>query len=159
MSEESVSVTLEQVSGYEFRVRFEDSAIPDLSTDLSAPLGHDAGPNPERMLTAAVVNCLAASLLFSLGKFKNVPGGQLRATATSRTGRNADKRVRVEDIAVRIQLPGLAADYTSLDRILTQFEGFCTVTESVRQGVEVDVAVVDGSGAVLHQSRAGGPAA
>ena len=67
--------------------------------------------------------------------------------------------VRVEDIAVRIQLPGLAADYTSLDRILTQFEGFCTVTESVRQGVEVDVAVVDGSGAVLHQSRAGGPAA
>ena len=61
MSDESVSVTLEQVSGYEFRVRFEDSAIPDLSTDLSAPLGHDAGPNPERMLTAAVVNCLAAS--------------------------------------------------------------------------------------------------
>ncbi len=159
MSDESVSVTLEQVSGYEFRVRFEESAIPDLATDLSAPLGHDAGPNTERMLTAAVVNCLAASLLFSLGKFKNVPGGTIRASASARTGRNAEKRVRVENIAVKIELPGVAADYTALDRILAQFEGFCTVTESVRQGVAVDVCVVDGNGTLLHESSEGGPAA
>lgn len=158
MSDETIGVTLEQVSGYEFRVRFDESAVPDLSTDLSAPLGHDAGPNPERLLAAAVVNCLSASLLFALGKFRSVPGGLLHATATSRSGRNADKRVRVENIAVRIELPGLAADYTALDRILAQFESFCTVTESVRQGVAVDVAVVDGSGAVLHQSSAGGAA-
>ncbi len=155
---ETVSVSLEQVSGYEFRVRFEESAIPDISTDLSAPLGHDAGPNPERLLTAAVANCLSASLLFSLSKFKNIPGGKLRATATSETGRNAEKRVRVANISVKLELPGLAADYESLDRVLSQFENFCTVTESVRSGVDVAIAVVDSSGATLHTSRAGGAA-
>lgn len=159
MSEDTVSVTLEQISGYEFRIRFEESAIPELTTDLSAPLGQDAGPNPERLLTAAVINCLAASLLFALSKFRNLPGGSLRASATSRTGRNADKRVRVENIDVRLELPGAAADYAALDRVLAQFESFCTVTESVRAGVEVDVTVVDGSGAVLHSASAGGPGA
>ena len=156
---ETVSVSLEQISDYEFRVRFEESAIPDIRTDLSAPLGHDAGPNPERLLTAAVANCLSASLLFSLSKFKNIPGGKLRATATSETGRNAEKRVRVSNISVKLELPGVAADYQSLDRVLSQFENFCTVTESVRDGVEVAIAVVDSSGATLHTSRAGGAAA
>lgn len=155
---ETVSVSLEQISDYEFRVRFEESTIPDIRTDLSAPLGHDAGPNPERLLTAAVANCLSASLLFSLSKFKNIPGGKLRATATSETGRNAEKRVRVANISVKLELPGVAADYQSLDRVLSQFENFCTVTESVRDGVEVAIAVVDSSGATLHTSRAGGAA-
>jgi len=154
---DTISISLEQVSGYEFRVKFDESAIPDLTTDLSAPLGHDAGPNPERMLAAAVLNCLSASLLFALSKFKNVPGGKLRATATSTTARNAEKRVRVADIAVKLELPGVASDYESLDRVLSQFENFCTVTESVRAGIAVDVSVVDGSGATLHHSRAGGP--
>jgi organic hydroperoxide reductase OsmC/OhrA len=154
----SISVTLEQVSGYEFRIKFDESAIPELTTDLSAPLGHDAGPNPERMLAAAVLNCLSASLLFALSKFKNVPGGKLRATATSETARNAEKRMRVANISVKLELPGLAADYESLDRVLSQFESFCTVTESVRAGVEVDIAVMDSSGATLHTSRAGGAA-
>lgn len=155
---DTVSVSLEQVSGYEFRVRFEESAIPDMSTDLSAPLGHDAGPNPERMLTAAVANCLSASLLFALSKFRIIPGGKLRATATSETARNAEKRMRVANISVKLELPGLAADYESLDRVLSQFESFCTVTESVRAGVAVSIAVVDSSGATLHASRAGGAA-
>lgn len=153
---EIVSVSLEQISGYEFRVRFDESAIPDLSTDLSAPLGKDVGPNPERLLAAAVANCLSASLLFSLSKFKNIPGGKLRATATSETGRNAEKRVRVANISVTLELPGLAADYEAIDRVLSQFESFCTVTESVRHGVDVAISVVDASGAMLHQSRAGG---
>ncbi|MFA5684788.1 MAG: OsmC family protein [Lysobacteraceae bacterium] len=151
-----VHISVEQTAGYEFRVRFEEPAIADLKTDLSAPLGQGAGPNPEHLLTAAVANCLSASLMFALSKFRNLPG-PLRATATSRTGRNADKRVRVEDIDVRIELPGQPDDYQSLDRVLAQFEAFCTVTESVRQGVSVNISVVDGQGTTLHHSRSGGP--
>jgi hypothetical protein len=33
--------------------------------------------------------------------------------------------------------------------VLAQFEDFCIVTQSVRQGIEVAVTVVDGDGAVL----------
>lgn len=33
--------------------------------------------------------------------------------------------------------------------MLAQFEDFCVVTQSVRQGIEVDVEVLDGEGRVL----------
>jgi antitoxin (DNA-binding transcriptional repressor) of toxin-antitoxin stability system len=44
----------------------------------------------------------------------------------------------------------MAGSYQNLDRILAQFEQFCVVTESVRSGVEVNVSVVDVTGARLH---------
>jgi hypothetical protein len=36
-----------------------------------------------------------------------------------------------------------------LDRVLQQFEQFCTVGESVRQGIPVTVSVYDGNGQKL----------
>ena len=43
-TEQTFGITLEQVSDYEFKVRFDDTAIPDLTTDETSPLGRDAGP-------------------------------------------------------------------------------------------------------------------
>src|SRR3546814_1873356 len=78
-----------QIGDYECRIRFEGSAVDDLITDEPAPLGHDNGPNPSRLLLAAVANCLSASLLFALRKFKNQPGA-LRTTASAHTERDAE---------------------------------------------------------------------
>ena len=125
-----------------------------MHTDESAPLGGDSGPNPSRMLVAAVANCLSASLLFSLRKYKNTPG-TIVTRATARLERNEQKRLRVAHIDVAIELPDAAADYAQIERLLEQFEDFCVVTESVRQGVEVNVSVRDGAGVLLHAS---GPA-
>ena len=36
-----------------------------------------------------------------------------------------------------------------LDRVLAQFEEFCTVSMSVRQGIAISVQVRDGTGALL----------
>ena len=64
-------------------------------------------------------------------------------------GRNAENRLRVLGMAVRLRL-GVAADSLQhLDRVLAQFEGFCTVTQSVGAGIPITVGVVDASGAVL----------
>ena len=67
------SFTLEQQEDFAFLIRF-DKDIPPLLADEPPPLGHDAGPNPSRLLAASVANCLSASLLFALRKFKNNPG-------------------------------------------------------------------------------------
>lgn len=149
MSEtQSFGLSLEQVDDYEFRVRFDDTDVPDLITDESAPLGKEAGPNPARLLVTSVANCLAASLLFALRKFKNAPGS-LRATAQATLARNEHRRWRVERVQVDLHLSDEAETFEHLERILGQFEDFCIVTQSVREGVEVDVHVHDGEGRKL----------
>jgi organic hydroperoxide reductase OsmC/OhrA len=149
--EQMFELSLEQTGDYEFRVRFDGTAIPDLVTDETSPLGGDAGPNPARLLAAAVANCLSASLLFALRKFKNAPAS-LTAKARCTMTRNEHGRWRVTRIAVDLSLADVAGVLEHLDRALAQFEDFCIVTESVRQGVAVDVSVRDGSGQVVHSS-------
>ncbi len=145
-----IGVTIIQQQDYAFQVKFDGSDIPDLLTDESEPLGHDAGPNPARMLLAAIANCLTASLLFALRKFKNEPA-PLVTKATATLGRNAEGRIRILGIEANIQLAEPAAALTSGERLLAQFEKFCTVTESVRAGIPVTVTVTDGNGAVVHR--------
>ena len=151
MSEtQEFTLTLTQESDYVFRIEFDDTAIPALHTDESAPLGNDTGPNPSRMLVAAVANCLSASLLFSLRKYKNHPGS-IVTRAKARLERNEHKRLRVAHVDVATELPEATADYAQIER-LQGFEDFCVVTESVRQGVAVDVSVREAAGALLHAS-------
>ncbi len=152
MSEsETIRLTITQESDYEFRVRFDDTALAELVADELPPIGRGAGPDPTRLLAAAIGNCLGGSLLFALRKFKNQPG-RIVAQVRAEHVRNEQKRLRVGRIAVEIALPEAAADYAQLDRILAQFENFCTVTESVRAGVTVEVSVRDASGTIVHTS-------
>jgi organic hydroperoxide reductase OsmC/OhrA len=154
MNDEQVfELSLKQTGDYEFRVRFDGTAIPDLVTDETAPLGGDAGPNPSRLLATAVANCLSASLLFALRKYKNAPDS-LTAKARCTLTRNEHGRWRVTHIAVDLNLSDATGVLEHLDRALAQFEDFCIVTESVRQGIAVDVSVRDATGTVAHTSAA-----
>ena len=144
-----IRLTLEQEDDYAFRIRFDETTIADLMTDEPAPLGKGEGPNPTRLLAAAVANCLSASLLFALRKFKNTPG-KLVTHATAELARNEQGRLRVEHIHADIRLAEAGAAHASLERILGQFENFCVVTESVRHGVDVSVSITDADGVQLH---------
>lgn len=141
-------IELRQLADYRFEVRFDDTQIAPLITDEPPPLGGGTGPNPDRLLAAAVANCLAASLLFAMRKFRNEPG-PLRAVATVHTGRNAERRLRIVGIEVELNLGVAAAGLNMLDRILGQFEDFCVVTQSVRRSFPVPVRVLDRDGVVL----------
>ncbi len=155
MSEtEEISVTLEQEQDYSFRVRFDDTTLADLLTDEPEPLGHGAGPNPTRMLAVAIANCLSASLLFALRKFRNQPG-PLKTRARASLQRNEHGRLRVGHVQVDILLSEGAEAHASLPRILAQFEDFCVVTESVRQGIDVSVSITDAMGVQLHGTASG----
>ena len=140
-------VELEQQDDYRFKIRFGGS-IPALDADESPPLGNGAGPTPVQLLAAAVGNCLSDSLLFALRKFKQAPE-PIRTTVEASVGRNPQNRLRVQRIAVRVTLGVPASTLEHLDRALGQFEEFCTVAQSVRQGIDVDVEVYDSTGARL----------
>ncbi|MCM2306393.1 MAG: OsmC family protein [Sulfuritalea sp.] len=141
------SFSLEQQEDFAFLIRF-DQDIPPLLTDEPPPLGKDAGPNPSRLLAASVANCLSASLLFALRKFKNNPG-PITTVVTTHLDRNEAKRLRVGSVDVVIQVDAPADSLEHLDRVLDQFEDFCVVTQSVRSGFPVNVSVRDGAGKVL----------
>lgn len=54
----------------------------------------------------------------------------------------------------RLILVAVAA-YQNLDRVLAQFQEFCVVTESVRDGIEVIARVEDANGLRLRAREAG----
>ena len=147
MSEKTIQVELVQRHDYRFDVQFGGDA-PVLTTDEPAPLGTGLGPSPVQLLSAAVGNCLSDSLLFALRKFKQAPE-PIRCTVTSEVGRNADSRLRVLKITAVLTLGVPAAQLEHLDRVLDTFEQYCTVTQSVGQGIAVELQVLDATGARL----------
>jgi hypothetical protein len=64
--EKELTTTVEQVSDYEFLVKFDEKQVNTLLMDEEEPLGSGKGPNAAELLAAAVGNCLSASLLFCL---------------------------------------------------------------------------------------------
>ncbi|MCX9155242.1 OsmC family protein [Niveibacterium sp. 24ML] len=148
MSDAGFKLRLTQQKDYQFLVEFLDTEIPPVTTDEPPPLGENAGPNPSRMLAAAVSNCLAASLMFALRKFKNEPDPVTVDVEVS-MARNESKRLRVGAVDVAIKLGKPGASFEHLDRVLAQFEEFCVVTQSVRDGFAVNVTVSDSEDVVL----------
>ncbi len=144
MSAAAHEVVLTQEKDFRFAISF-GADLPVLFGDEGPPLGGGTGPSPEQLLAAAVGNCLSDSLFFAMKKFKQDPQG-ITTRVHSTVGRNAEGRLRVLGIAVQVSLGAPAASIDNLERILGQFEGFCTVAQSVGQGVPIDVAVFDGTG-------------
>lgn len=142
------TIELVQRDGFSFEVHFDVPSMPALLTDEPPPLGHDAGPDPARLLAAAVGNCLSASLLFALRKFGNNLQA-MRSVARTTLSRNDHGRLRVGRIDVDLHLPAVASDLKGLPRALAQYEDFCIVTQSVRAGFPVEAQVFDSTGAKL----------
>ncbi|MFM2119798.1 MAG: hypothetical protein RL722_1266 [Pseudomonadota bacterium] len=147
MSDHPQSLSLRQLGDYRFEADF-GAGIPPVVFDEPAPLGSGSGASPVQLLAAAVGNCLSASLLFALRKFKQAPD-PIRCELSATTGRNAENRLRVQQIVARIHLGVPAASLEHLDRVLSTFETYCTVTQTVRGAVDVVVEVYDATGARL----------
>ena len=64
-------------------------------------------------------------------------------------GRNAQNRIRVQSIDIHIAFKKPGSELDNIARILEQFEAFCTVGQSVQEGIPVKVSVVDGAGVQL----------
>jgi uncharacterized OsmC-like protein len=141
VSAAGIRVSLRQKQDYQFDIDF-GSGIPGLVGDEPAPLGAGAGPSPVQLLAAAVGNCLSDSLLFALRKFKQAPE-PITCDVTAEVGRNPEGRLRVLSLHAVLTLGVAAAKLEHLDRVLAQFESYCTVTQSVGQGIAIELEVHD----------------
>ena len=137
MAEGIITVTLRQQQDYQFNVEF-GAEVPVLVCDEAAPLGKGQGPSPVQMLAASVGNCLSDSLLFALRKFKQSPE-PLSCTVSAEVGRNAEGRMRVLRMRAELKVGVPGGQLQHLDRVLDQFESYCTVTQSVGQGISIAV--------------------
>ncbi len=143
--ETNFSVTLRLLEGYKFEIDFGDAG--KIFSDEPAPLGNGDGPKPESLLAAAIANCLAASLLFALRKYKNDPGNidaEIRGELKRQNG-----RLRITKLHVYLQLGTDTTSLPMLDKALSQFENFCVVTQSVRNGIDIEVTVKNNVGEEL----------
>jgi uncharacterized OsmC-like protein len=103
-------------------------------------MGENIGPNPTRLLSAAVGHCLNSSLLFCLSKARiNVEN--LETTVKVNQERNKERFLRIKKLEVEMHLVVDEKDRKRATRCLDVFENYCTVTQSVRKGIEVNVKV------------------
>jgi len=135
-----LSISLDSVQDYEFRVKFDKTQLEDIIIDEPSPLGHDKGPDPARLLASAIGGCLSASLLFCARKLRLSMEG-LHADVKVTHTRNEKGRLRIGRIDVEIEPLIKERDEQKLQRCLDLYEDFCVVTQSVRSGLDVSVKV------------------
>ena len=148
MSQGNITVMLTQQQDYQFSIDF-GAGLPKLLGDEPAPLGQGLGPSPVQLLCAAVGNCLSDSLLFALRKYKQAPE-PITCTVQAEVGRNPEGRMRVLSMQATLTLGVAANALQHLDRVMSQFESFCTVTQSVGQGIPIKTQVMDVNGHQVH---------
>ncbi len=110
MSDATQTVQLTQAADYQFDIDY-GNGLPLLRADEPPPLGAGGGPTPVQLLASAVGNCLSASLLFALRKFKQQPE-PIGCQVSAEVGRNADGRLRVLALSARLTLGVPAASLT-----------------------------------------------
>ncbi len=134
------TISMKQLENFEFEVRFDKEQYAPLRMDEPEPLGRDAAPNASRVLAAAIGNCLTASLLFCCRKAR-VELGPMETRVHVKLARNARGRLRIAGVEVEIDPRFAPGEREKAARCLELFEDFCVVTQSVREGVPVEVRV------------------
>ena len=136
----SHQVNLRLVTKYRVMADFpEVSGTPSLLFDEGPPVGDGQGPNAAMVLGAAIGDCLSATLVNCLTR-AHVELQALTATVATRVARDQTGRFRISGIEVQFCPTVPAGGRAGLERCQAIFQDYCTVTESVREGVRVTVS-------------------
>jgi uncharacterized OsmC-like protein len=153
------TVNLDHLEGYRFAsVASEQGAAHGAAffSDEPDPVGKASAPATPALLGAAIGHCLSASLLEAL-RHAHLEVTALTAQVVSVVRANSEGLPRIDHVDVVIK-PVLAATAPRARRCEEVFEQHCTVTSSVRTGIDVRVRV-DWDGGTNSSSRAAEPVA
>ncbi len=136
----TIHLTMELTGAYEFRVRVDGENAHEFVSGEGPPLGAPGTTSAGEMLGASVATCLASSFLFCAQK-AHVRIEKLGADVHVAMARNAQGRVRIRSVSVALDANAPAEQHERIARCREIFEEYCVVTESVRAGIPVDVAL------------------
>jgi organic hydroperoxide reductase OsmC/OhrA len=136
------TVELRHDSGY----RFVSQASEDgrkhgdlFLSDEPDPVGDASAPATPALLGAAVGHCLSASLLETM-RHAHLPIEEMRTEVNTVVIPNGDGLPRIDHVDVVLR-PVLSGQSGRTGRCQEVFERHCTVTSSVRTGIDVRVRV------------------
>ena len=141
-AERRFAVTITHQKNYQFLSQaHEDGRLhgkPYLS-DEPDPVGDAAGPATPALLGSALGHCLSAALLEALKHSHiDVLGCETDAVAVVKPNEEGNPRIDHVEITIR---PRLKERNPRMQRCADVFQNHCTVTSSVKRGVDVQVKV------------------
>jgi uncharacterized OsmC-like protein len=116
-----------------------DEFVVDEPPDIG---GEGKGPNASRLLASAIGFCLSASLTFCLRKSR-LEVKNIKTKVRGTIKRNKEGYWRINGIQVEIS-PRFEPDtpQNKVERCKEIFERYCIVSESLKQGIPIDVKIV-----------------
>ena len=142
--ETTIEINTQRIKDYQFSVDFGLPNVPLLIVDEDPPLGEGSGPDPSRLLGAAVSNCMLASLLFCLQKSRVIVN-DLSAKLKIQFSKDENKKLRIKSLDLEITADLPDSESSKFERCRGIFEDFCTISGSVRAGILVNVNVKAGN--------------
>ncbi|NVM55070.1 MAG: OsmC family protein [Candidatus Helarchaeota archaeon] len=134
-------VIVEWVDDLTFKLDFQNPSLPELfideTHDVNSP--EAIGPDPSKLLISAVMGCLNASFAFCLKKSR-IPLKGMKAKGELTSKRNEEGYWRVSEIDVDLS-PEIEKGGPRFEKCIEIFHKYCTVTQSVRQGIPVNVTI------------------
>jgi organic hydroperoxide reductase OsmC/OhrA len=141
-AERRFSVLLKHKGKYQFTSQASEDGVlhgAPYASDEPDPVGDNSGPATPALLASALGHCLSASLLECL-KHAGVDVLDCETNAVAVVKPNAQGKPRIDHVEVTIR-PQLAQLSARGQRCANTFENHCTVTQSVRSGLDVRVSV------------------
>ncbi len=129
---------IERLEGYDFKVSIRDGMEAFMMSE-PAPLGTGEHPNGGHALGAALGHCMCSALIFCLEKAR-VEVNSLKAELWTKMERNEDGHMRLT--RVRVKLYPTVNDVAKAKRCIDIYEDYCIVTQSIRQGIDVEAEVI-----------------
>ena len=135
------SLNLRLIKDFQFEVDFELPNVGEAGwiVDETPEIGGEGkGPNASRLLGSALGFCLSASLAFCLRKSR-LEVKNLKTKVSGVIERNKEGYWRIQAIQVEISPSIEPKDIRKIKRCKEIFEKYCIVSESIREGIPVDI--------------------
>ncbi len=136
-------ISVEWLEDLTFKLNFENPVLSEIFIDETHDVesAEAVGPDPSKLLLAAVMGCLNTSFAYCLKKAR-IPLKSMKAIGELTSKRNEEGFWRVTKLDIEV-IPEIEIEkgIPRMEKCMEIFHDYCTITQSVRQGIPVNVTI------------------